>query len=213
MGGAVGILALAAVVAVAALPSVVAAGSPTEAVKGTINEVVRILEDRELKRPERSEERRRLLEQVIGDRFNYPEMAKRSLGAQWRTLTDAERLEFVELFRNLLSRSYLGKIEGYSGEQVQYLGERLEGGYAEVRTRLVTGKAEIPLDYRLLNSSSDWRVYDVVVDGVSLVNNYRSQFARILRSSSHADLVEQLRKKVEADDRLTRTSALALPRS
>jgi phospholipid transport system substrate-binding protein len=188
-------------------------GSATEAVRTTITEVIRLLEDKQLKRPERSEERRRLLEQVIGDRFNYPEMAKRSLGAPWRALTDAERLEFVELFRKLLSRSYLGKIEGYSGEQVQYLGERLEGGYAEVRTKLVTGKAEIPLDYRLLNSSSDWRVYDVVVDGVSLVNNYRSQFARILRSSSYAGLVEQLRKKVEADDRLTRTSALALPRS
>jgi phospholipid transport system substrate-binding protein len=195
MGGAVGVLALAAVMAVAALPSVVAAGSATEAIKSSIHEVVRILDDRELKRPERSEERRRLLQQVIGGRFNYPEMAKRSLGAQWRTLTDAERMEFVELFQRLLSRSYLGKIEGYSGEQVQYLGERLEGGYAEVRTKLVSGKAEIPLDYRLLNTSGDWRIYDVVVDGVSLVNNYRGQFARIIRSSSYAGLVEQLRRK------------------
>lgn len=199
MARTVGALVIAAFVAVVPPLPVVAAGPATEAVMSTINEVIRLLEDKELKKPAKSEERRRQLEKVIGDRFNYDEMAKRSLGGQWRRLDDAERKEFVELFQRLLSKSYLRKIEEYAGEQVHYLSERLEEGFAEVRTKIVSGKAEISLDYRLLNTTSDWRVYDVVVDGVSLVNNYRGQFARILRSSSYADLVEQLRKKVGAN--------------
>ena len=177
--------------------AVVLAGAATESVKTTINDVIRILENQELEKPGRADERRRLLEKTIGARFNYEEMAKRTLGAHWAKLNDAERREFVELFTSLLSNTYADKITGYSGEQVQYLNERLEGEYAEVRTKVVSGKAEIPLDYRLLNQSSDWRVYDVIVDGVSLVNNYRGQFTKILRTSSYADLIEQLRKKSE----------------
>jgi phospholipid transport system substrate-binding protein len=170
-------------------------GAATEAVRSTINEVIRILKDMELKKPGRAEERRLLLEKVIGDRFNYDEMARRSLGAQWNKLSDKERQEFVGLFKGLLSGSYVDKIEGYSGEQVHYLNERLEADYAEVRTKVASDKTEIPLDYRLLNKSGDWRVYDVVVDGVSLVNNYRSQFTKIIRESSYADLLEKLREK------------------
>lgn len=173
----------------------VAAGPPTEAVKGTINEVIRILRDESLKKPERAQERRLLLEKVIGERFTYEEMSKRALGAQWQSLSDKERQEFVDLFKSFLSSAYADRITGYSGEQVQYLNERLEQGFAEVRTKVVSGKAEIPLDYRMLNKDGDWRVYDVVVDGVSLVNNYRGQFTKIIRTSSYADLVEKLRKK------------------
>lgn len=170
-------------------------GAATEAVRSTINEVIRVLKDAELKKPGRAEERRRLLEKVIGDRFNYEEMARRALGAQWNKLSDQERQEFVDLFKGLLSGTYTDKIEGYSGEQVHYLNERLEADYAEVRTKVASDKTEIPLDYRLLNKSGDWRVYDVVVDGVSLVNNYRSQFTKIIRESSYADLLEKLREK------------------
>jgi phospholipid transport system substrate-binding protein len=96
-----------------------------------------------------------------------------------------------------LTNSYADKIESYSGEGAQFVNERMEKDYAEVRTKVLTGKVEIPLDYRLLNKGTDWRVYDVVVDGVSLVNNYRGQFSKILRSSSYTDLVDQLRKKSE----------------
>jgi phospholipid transport system substrate-binding protein len=180
-----------------ALP-LMAAPTATDSVKTTITEVIRVLEDQGLKQPDRTEERRRRLEKVISDRFSYDEMAKRSLGAQWAKLSDGERQEFVELFRGLLTRSYIGKIEGYSGEQIHYLTERLQEGYAEVKTKLATGKTVIPLDYRLLNKSGDWRVYDVVVDGISLVNNYRGQFAKVIRSSSYQDLVDKLRNRSEA---------------
>jgi len=172
-----------------------AAGGATDAMKSTIDEVLRIIQDKELKQPGRADERRQRLEQVVGDRFDYQEMSKRSLGAPWNTLSDKDKEEFVALFRTLLTNSYADKIESYSGEGVQYLNERTEKDYAEVRTKVLTGKVEIPLDYRLLNKGVEWRVYDVVVDGVSLVNNYRGQFSKILRTSTFADLVDQLRKK------------------
>ena len=172
-----------------------AAGGATDAMRSTIDETLKIIQDKDLKQPSRAEERRRKLEQVVGDRFDYQEMSRRALGAPWNTLSDKDKEEFVALFRNLLITSYADKIETYSGEGVQYLHERIENDYAEVRTKVLTGKVEIPLDYRLLNKDTAWRVYDVVVDGVSLVNNYRGQFSKILRSSTYADLVDQLRKK------------------
>ena len=178
---------------VAAQPAV--AGGATEAMKSTIDEVLNIVQDKELKQPGRAEERRKRLEQVVGDRFDYQEMSRRALGAPWNTLSDKDKQEFVGLFQTLLTSSYADKVETYSGEGVQYLNERTEKDFAEVRTKVLTGKTEIPLDYRLLNKGTDWRVYDVVVDGVSLVNNYRGQFSKILRASTFADLLDQLRKK------------------
>jgi len=178
---------------VAVQPAV--AGGATEAMKSTIDEVLKIVQDKELKQPGRADERRKRLEQVVGDRFDYQEMSRRALGAPWNTLSDKDKQEFVGLFQTLLTGSYADKVEAYSGEGVQYLNERTEKDFAEVRTKVLTGKTEIPLDYRLLNKGTDWRVYDVVVDGVSLVSNYRGQFSKILRSSTFADLVDQLRKK------------------
>lgn len=171
------------------------AGPPTDSMKATIDEVLRIVREKELKQPEKAEERRHLLEKVVAARFDYTEMSRRALGAPWNQLTDQQKQEFVDLFRSLLTNSYADKIETYSGEGVQYLNERTEKEYAEVRTKVLSGKTEIPLDYRLINKADDWRVYDVVVDGISLVNNYRGQFTKILRASSYSDLVDQLRKK------------------
>ena len=173
------------------------AGEATEAMRATIGEVLRILADKDLKQPSKANDRRQLLEKVVGERFDYQEMSRRSLGAPWANLAEKDKQEFVSLFQTLLVNTYADKIESYSGEGVQYVNERNEKEYAEVRTKVLTGKTEIPLDYRLLHKGSDWRVYDVVVDGVSLVNNYRGQFSKILRNGSYADLVEQLRKKSE----------------
>jgi len=184
-----------AVVGIGSAVSLCYAGAPTDSMRATIDEVLRIVRDKELKDPSKAAERRQQLEQVVGARFDYQEMSKRALGSPWNTLSDQEKQEFVPLFRTLLTNSYADKIESYSGEGVQYLNERVEKDYAEVRTKVLSGKTEIPLDYRLINRADDWRVYDVVVDGVSLVNNYRGQFTKILRATSYADLVDQLRKK------------------
>ncbi len=173
------------------------AGPPTDSMKTTIDEVLRIVRDKELKQPEKTGARRHLLEKAVAARFDYTEMSRRALGAPWNQLTDQQKQEFVDLFRTLLINSYADKIETYSGDGVQYLNERTEKEYAEVRTKVLSDKTEIPLDYRLINKADEWRVYDVVVDGISLVNNYRGQFTKILRASSYSDLVDQLRKKAD----------------
>ena len=169
--------------------------SPTEAVQGTLTEVFRILEDPKLKEPAQQGRRRHMLEESIGRRFDYGEMSKRTLASHWSRLTDDERTQFVTVFKGFLSDRYAGKIEGYSGEKVQYLGERLEGQYAEVRTKLVSSKVEYPLDYRLINKAGRWHAYDIVADGVSLVRNYRSQFDKILKTGSYEELISRLQNR------------------
>ena len=168
---------------------------PTVVVKETIDEVLRLVSDEELQKPDQLSHRRILLEEAIGHHFSFFEMAKRSLAAHWKSRSEEERREFVRLFRALLSKTYAGKIESYSGEEIRYLKERRKNSYAEVQTRIISPKTEISLDYRLILKDDIWRVYDVVVNGVSLVKNYRSQFARIIHRSSYENLVTTLREK------------------
>lgn len=174
-----------------------AASEPTAVVKGTIDEIIRTLKDPALGQPGRKEERKALLEKIISARFDFTEMAKRSLAAHWRERTPAEQKEFIHLFEKLLENSYLGKIEAYTDEKVVYTRELLEGDFSEVKTKILSKGDEIPIDYRLLRDGSDWRVYDIVIDGVSLVNNYRSQFNKIIRSASYEALVQKMRAKRE----------------
>jgi phospholipid transport system substrate-binding protein len=172
-----------------------AAGTPTQAVKETIDQVLSVLADEALKDPARTAERREKLEASIGQRFDYEEMGKRTLGAQWKKISTEEQKEFVGLFQRFLSRSYAGNVDGYSGEEVEYLKERLKGDFAEVQTKVVSPKVEIPLDYRLLKKQEKWWVYDVIIDGISLTKNYRGQFSRIIKSSSFDGLLDKLRSK------------------
>jgi phospholipid transport system substrate-binding protein len=169
------------------------AETPTEAVRATLTEVFHILEDPRLKDSSQQAHRRHLLEETIARRFDYREMSKRALASHWSRLTDAQRAEFVDVFKSFLSDRYAGKIEGYSGEKIQYLGERLEGQYAEVRTKIVSSKVEYPMDYRLTNKAGRWYAYDIVADGVSLVRNYRSQFEKLLNTGSYEELVSRLK--------------------
>lgn len=169
--------------------------SPTEVVRSTLTEVFRILEDENLKDPAKLIPRRHMLEEVIASRFDYAEMSKRALAAHWVPLTAGERAEFVELFKTFLSDRYAEKIEGYSGELVSYVSERIEGNYAEVRTELRSSKVTVPMDYRLHRKDGTWHAYDLIVDGVSLVKNYRSQFDKIILSDSYEELVRRLRDR------------------
>src|SRR6516165_3254769 len=158
-----------------------ARASVTDEVKRTVAEVVRIVTDKELKQPQNEKKRRQELKAAVGRIFNYGEMAKRSLGRYWKERSPAERKEFVSLFEILLENSYAGKIESYNQEKIVYLSENVEGEYAEVKSKVVTPKRdEYALDYRLLSAGGRWMVYDVVIEGVSLVSNYRSQFNRII---------------------------------
>jgi phospholipid transport system substrate-binding protein len=169
--------------------------SPADAVRGTVDHVLRILDDPALKAPAMLLPRRRMLEEVIATRFDYAEMSKRALAVYWVPLTPHERTEFVALFKSFLSDRYAERIEDYSGQQVVYLSERIEGAYAEVKTELRTDKTVIPMDYRLLLKEGRWHAYDIIADGVSLVKNYRSQFHTIIRADSYQELVRRLRDR------------------
>ena len=180
------------------VPGTACAGAPTEQIRGAIDRVIRILHRPDLQQASRREARRDLLRAEIRPVFDFREMAKRSLGTHWRGRTEEERQQFVQLFTELLENSYLGKIESYKGEQIRYVRERVDPPYAEVGTLIVTAKEqEIPLDYRLLRDGDRWRIYDVVIEGISLVNNYRSQFASILQKSSFDELVGKLRSSLK----------------
>jgi phospholipid transport system substrate-binding protein len=172
-----------------------AAGTATAAIKTTIKQMFVILNDEELKAPGRAEERHQQLEKVIGNRIAYDEMAKRSLGPQWAQLNEEERQEFVRLYAQLLRDTYSSRFDRYSDEKVEFLQETLQGDYAEVRTRLTSSKFTLDVDYRMLQRAGDWRVYDIVVDGISLVHSYREQFNKIIRTYSYEELVTKLRQK------------------
>ncbi len=169
--------------------------SPTESVKNTITDVLSILGNEALREPGRSEERRQQIEQVIRQRVNVLQMAQRSLGSPWTRLNDAERLEFVSLFVELIRDTVANKIDQYYDEQVFYLVEQREGSFAQVRTNLTGPKVDTSVDFRLENQSGEWLVYDVVIDGASIVRNYRTQFSRIIRDSAYAGLTEKMKQR------------------
>lgn len=173
-----------------------AIAGPTEDVKKTVDEVVRIVADKDMKKND--QKRRQLLKKTISQIFDYTEMAQRSLGKHWKDRTPAEKKQFSELFATLLENSYAGKIESYNNEKIVYIKENIDGDHAEVRSKVVTTKRdEFTLDYRLINKNGKWTVYDVVIEGVSLVSNYRSQFNRIITANGYPELVRKLSGKSE----------------
>ncbi|BCB96406.1 toluene tolerance protein [Dissulfurispira thermophila] len=176
------------------------ADTPTQQVKQTVDKVLDILKNKELKRPEKTKERRALIRKTVLERFDFEEMAKRSLALHWRNRTPEERKEFVPLYTDLLERSYIKKIESYTDEKILYIGEKIEGEYSEVNTKIVTKRnVEVPIDYKLLRKNGKWEVYDVVIEGVSLVNNYRTQFNKIIRTNSYEELVKRMKNKQEEE--------------
>lgn len=172
------------------------AGAPTDQTKQTVDKVFGIVNDPNLKPASRQQERREQLRQVIYPRFDFAEMAKRSLGAEWGRRSPQEQQEFVRVFTGLLEASYVDQIEGSNGDRIVYGREQMDGDNAEVFTKVVTKKGEeVSINYKLHRAGGDWKVYDVVVEDISLVNNYRSQFSRILANASFDDLLRRLQEK------------------
>lgn len=167
----------------------------TESVRNTMDDVIHILTSEELNQPGYSVERRQKIEQVIKQRVNYEDMAKRALGWPWMELTDSERHEFVALFVQLLRDAFAGRIDNYVDEQVHYLSEQQEENCAEVRTKLSGRKVDTTLDFRLVDKAGRWYVYDVVIDGAGIVSNYHAQFASIIQEHSFAGLVNKMKEK------------------
>ncbi len=175
--------------------------SPKEQVKNTVDNVLNIIKDPKYKGKDKTQKRRSALRNEISKVFDFDEMSKRSLGIYWRERTPQEKKEFVELYKDLLERSYSGKIESYTDEKIIYYDEKVENNkYAEVKTKIITtDKKEIPIDYRLYFNGKEWKVYDVVIEGVSLVSNYRSQFNKIIRNHSYQELVKRMKTKQQEE--------------
>jgi phospholipid transport system substrate-binding protein len=172
------------------------AGAAREQVQSAIEKVTAILNDPTLKSAAKKSERIERLRQVIFPKFDFAEMAKRSLGPNWQRRTPEEQQEFVKLFRELLENSYVENIDSYNGEKVNIVGDKEEKDFAQVNTKIVNNKGEeFAVDYRLLQSGGDWKIYDVVIENISVVNNYRSQFNRVIAKSSFEDLLQKLRDK------------------
>lgn len=171
--------------------------SVTETVKKTVDDVIQIVSDKEMKKKSNEQQRRIAIKKSIATIFDSQEMAKRALGKHWNPRTPAERKQFVELFATLLENSYAGKIESYNNEKVVYTKEIVDGEYAEVKSKVVTSKRdEYALDYKLMKTESGkWMVYDVVIEGVSLIANYRTQFNKIIIANGYPELVKKLQVK------------------
>ena len=176
------------------------AGEAGDLVKQTIDNGLRVLEDPALAGKDKTPERRKRLWEEIGFIFNMEEMAKRALGRYWKERTPEERKEYVELFTVLIKNTYLEKTDTYSGENVVFLRERQDEGYYKVQTNFITktGK-EIAVDFSLINNNGKLQIYDIIIEGVSLVNNYRSQFNNILLKSPFNVLVQNMREKTLKD--------------
>ena len=174
-----------------------AADSPTAQIKSTVDQVIKLLTDPRLSGENKNHERRRLLRDTILPQFDFKEMSRRSLGPNWSRLTPKQQDEFVDVFKDLLEKAYLGRIESYNKERFIYINETIDEPYAEVRSKIVTSKGEeFSINYRLRQTGGMWKIYDVVVEDISLVNNYRSQFDRILSKTSYDELIRRMKEKL-----------------
>jgi len=181
-------------------PSTAVAGPVTERIRATIDSALGVLRDPAMQGASHRKERRVRIRAAIEDTIDFTEMSRRSLGLNWRKRTTAERKEFTALFSDVLENSYISKIEKQTDEKVLYLSERINKKHTKalVKTKVLTSKGtEIPISYRMMKKDGRWVAYDIVIEGVSLVSNYRTQFGKIITRSSYEDLVKSLRKKVE----------------
>jgi phospholipid transport system substrate-binding protein len=185
---------LAAVLAILAIAAPAWAGAPTEQVRQYTDQVQKILEDPAM----RSGDKRAAVRKVAGEVFDVTETARRALGPHWQARTPGERDEFVQLFADLLERTYISKIDLYRGERLRYTSETIDGEFATVRARVITTKgAEVPVEARMLKRGEHWLIYDIAIENVSLIANSRTQFDRIIRSASFQELVRKLKENRE----------------
>ena len=173
------------------------AGAPTEMVKSTVDQVIKILTDPRYKGDANKEARRKLLRETIFPHFDFHEMAKRSLGAEWNRRTPQEQKEFMKIFTDFVENTSVKNIESYDGEKFVFTGERIKDSYAVVEGRILTSERdEITIYYMLDRTENEWKVYDLVVDGISFDSNYRSQFTRLIRLEFYEGLVRRIKEKL-----------------
>ena len=176
----------------------------TSQLKDTIEKVIKIVQDEALDKDKQA--RRVALRKTIAERFNYRQMVMRSLAKNWDARSDQERQEFIALFKSLLENSYANKLEAYKDEEINYLDEMIKGKYALVKTEVVRKSSTIGVDYKLIQEHGNWQVYDFVIEGVSMIRNYRSQFTKIIRRDSYEVLVQKLTEKINELEQDSKTS-------
>ena len=172
-------------------------GTPTDNIRETTNKIIAIVQDPALKTPDKESEKQAKIRAAADERFDWAEMARRSMGRNWANLNPEQKTEFTRIFSDLVDRTYMDRVEGYSGEIVNYTGESMEDGFAKVQVVVVDKKnTEIHVEYRMMNKDSNWLIYDVNIEGVSLVNNYRTQFSDIFTSGGYAELAKRINAKL-----------------
>lgn len=184
---------------------------PSEQLRPFIDQIVNILTDEKLKGEENCFERRRRVMDVAQQRFDFYEMSKRVLGSQWRKLSEQEKKNFADLFTTLLEHAYIGKIEDYSDQKVEFQDQRIRNDRAEVQTTIIDQDVTIPVSYIMILKRGEWMVYDIVVEGVSLIRNYMEQFKEILRKDGYPSLLQQLKDKVNELEKTTKPCPVDLP--
>lgn len=174
------------------------AGAPLDTVQANVNKVLDVLRDPNLKGESAKGTKKEKLEAIYEQMFDGVELSMRTMGANWNKLNPAQQKEFVQLYRQILEKAYIDKILSYTNEKIVFPKESmLSNSQAEVQTKIITSSTEIPIFYKVILKGSTWKVYDVVVENVSLVQNYRSQFNSILAKNTPDQLLETLRKKVK----------------
>jgi phospholipid transport system substrate-binding protein len=169
--------------------------SITNDLKQTINQVIEIMQDEKLKAD--PDTRRNILRTTIDQRFNFEQMAVRALAKNWGPRSPEERAEFIKIFRKILERTYANKIENFGNGEIRYLDEVIKGKFAMVKTKVQQHGKFVRLDYKLINENGNWKVYDFIISGVSMIRNYRSQFSKTLEGKSFKELMESLEQSVD----------------
>lgn len=169
------------------------ASTPTEQVRSTVDAILQTLKQDGITQ----ESRRAKIRQLIQQRFHFAIMSQRTLATNWKKASAEEKKDFIDLFSQLLEQTYIGKIEAYTDERIDYVKEKLKGKSAVVDTMIVTKSVSIPITYKVLRSGEDWLVYDVKVEDVSLVSNYRSSYAQIVKNEGIPGLLVKMQEKIE----------------
>ncbi len=179
-------------------PVLLSAGEPTERIKATTDKLIEIVTNPELEPPEMKEERDRMIREAVDEIFDWAAFSQRAMGRHWRDLDKTQKKEFIELFSKLIEQTYMDKTRQYSGEKIEFLNENIDANFGTVESKVILeNSTEVIVEYRIRKREEVWFIYDVYVEGVSLVNNYRGQFNEILTKSSYEELVRRLKSKLE----------------
>jgi phospholipid transport system substrate-binding protein len=167
--------------------------SPTDSIRGSVDSILTLLQDKEIS----NDVRREKIGEVISERFDFRAMSQRTLATNWKSTSKEQRQEFVQLFSKLIENTYIGRVEAYTDEKIDYPGEKIKGKKAVVETLILTDNADIPVNYKVYQKDGKWWVYDVIIEGISLISNYRSSYQEIVKKEGFDGLIAKMKAKIK----------------